>query len=164
MSRSFVFAFLPVGSKSTATAHLVRIGHRRTHTAHGEPNNIHFRFHGLNRIREMLMLIDVDSDEAIDVCEQLKDLLRGHRGNIGYIVMRSHETFKPASALGSNWWRTSLALADVRSVFYAIDRATFWTEIDEDRDRLNDPSVEGNEGAIARLATAAENAQTLANS
>ena len=158
---SFVFAFLPLGSPSTATNHAIRLGHCRTHDSKGVPTDLHFRFHGLNKCREMLLQVEVD-DEPTTAVEEVKDFMRGHKGKIGSINIETHETFKQAFSLGTNWFYSSLPLADIRAVFYSIARV-FSARIDGTEDLLRSDQTVMMTADIWPEATAAGTEQTLAN-
>jgi len=113
---SVVFAFLPIGSKSTASHHYIRLGHCSIRTSTGNPVNVANRFHGLNSVREMLLLVEVDRSDAGKVLDDLKNELRGP-GLINTVPITMFRTFT-TSALGQNWMETDLPLADVRAVMY----------------------------------------------
>ena len=119
MKRSVVYAFLPVGSRPTASTHYIRIGYHASQHSDGSRTRLHTRFNGLNSLREILLLIEVDSeilDEAMDV---IKMRIQGP-GTINTVSIKFHETFKTAYRLGHAWFETKLPLADVREVFYQI--------------------------------------------
>ena len=116
MNKSVVFAFLPIGSKSTASHHFVRLGHCTVRTTAGNPVNVANRFHGLNSVREMLLLVEVDRCDAGKVLDDLKNELRGP-GTINTVPINMFRTFT-TSVLGQNWMETDLPLADVRAVMY----------------------------------------------
>ena len=59
--------------------------------------------------------------EAEDFLDSLKFLLRGP-GLINTIDIKHFVTFKQATDLGLLWWRTELPLADLRAVFYDIQK------------------------------------------
>ena len=120
-TKSMIFAFLPIGCPSTASTHTIRIGHCRKRDSADAPNNVCFRFHGLNQIREMMMLVDVDQDKATDAIEEVKDMLRGP-GTLDTIKIKSFQTFEQASDLGVSWFRSSLPLADIRACFYEVGK------------------------------------------
>ena len=113
---SVVFAFLPIGSKSTASHHYIRLGHCSIRTSAGNPVNVANRFHGLNSVREMLLLVEVDRSDAGKVLDDLKNELRGP-GLINTVPITMFRTFT-TSALGQNWMETDLPLADIRAVMY----------------------------------------------
>jgi len=106
---------LPIGSKSTASHHYIRLGHCSIRTSAGNPVNVANRFHGLNSVREMLLLVD-DRSDAGKVLDDLKNELRGP-GLINTVPITMFRTFT-TSALGQNWMETDLPLADVRAVMY----------------------------------------------
>ena len=116
MNKSVVFAFLPIGSKSTASHHYVRLGHCTVRSSSGNPVNVANRFHGLNSVREMLLLVEVDRHDAGKVLDDLKNELRGP-GLINTVPITMFRTFT-TSALGQNWMETDLPLADIRAVMY----------------------------------------------
>ena len=116
MNKSVVFAFLPIGSKSTASHHFVRLGHCTVRTTAGNPVNVANRFHGLNSVREMLLLVEVDRCDAGKVLDDLKNELRGP-GTINTVPITMFRTFT-TSVLGQNWMETDLPLADIRAVMY----------------------------------------------
>ena len=118
MNKSVVFAFLPIGSKSTASHHYVRLGHCTVRTTAGNPVNVANRFHGLNSVREMLLLVEVDRCDAGKVLDDLKNELRGP-GTINTVPITMFRTFT-TSVLGQNWMETDLPLADIRAVMYGI--------------------------------------------
>ena len=118
MNKSVVFAFLPIGSKSTASHHYVRLGHCTVRSSSGNPVNVANRFHGLNSVREMLLLVEVDRHDAGKVLDDLKNELRGP-GTINTVPITMFRTFT-TSVLGQNWMETKLPLADVRAVMYGI--------------------------------------------
>ena len=118
MNKSVVFAFLPIGSKSTASHHYVRLGHCTTRTTAGNPVCVANRFHGLNSVREMLLLVEVDRHDAGKVLDDLKNELRGP-GTINTVPITMFRTFT-TSVLGQNWMETDLPLADLRAVLYGI--------------------------------------------
>jgi hypothetical protein len=113
---SVVFAFLPIGSKSTASHHYIRLGHCSIRTSTGNPVNVANRFHGLNSVREMLLLVAVERHDAGKMLDDLKNELRGP-GLINTVPITMFRTFT-TSALGQNWMETDLPLADVRAVMY----------------------------------------------
>ena len=113
---SVVFAFLPIGSKSTASHHYIRLGHCSIRTSTGNPVNVANRFHGLNSVREMLLLVAVERHDAGKVLDDLKNELRGP-GLINTVPITMFRTFT-TSALGQNWMETDLPLADIRAVMY----------------------------------------------
>ena len=135
-----IFAFMPVGSPSTATEHTIRLGLCKNHDSTGENVIWSFRFHGLNKPRETLFFLSLsDKREADRFLDALKSLLRGP-GKINTIDIKHFETFSQATDLGLLWWRTRLPLADVRSVFYGIQKGFEETIAermiaDENRDR-----------------------------
>ena len=116
MNKSVVFAFLPIGSKSTASHHYVRLGHCTVRSSSGNPVNVANRFHGLNSVREMLLLVEVDRGDAGKVLDDLKNELRGP-GTINSVPITMFRTFT-TSVLGQNWMETELPLADIRAVMY----------------------------------------------
>ena len=116
MNKSVVFAFLPIGSKSTASHHYVRLGHCTIRSSSGNPVNVANRFHGLNSVREMLLLVEVDRGDAGKVLDDLKNELRGP-GTINSVPITMFRTFT-TSVLGQNWMETELPLADIRAVMY----------------------------------------------
>ena len=118
MNKSVVFAFLPIGSKSTASHHFVRLGHCTVRTTAGNPVNVANRFHGLNSVREMLLLVEVDRCDAGKVLDDLKNELRGP-GTINTVPITMFRTFA-TSVLGQNWMETDLPLSDIRAVFYGV--------------------------------------------
>ena len=118
MNKSVVFGFLPIGSKSTASHHYVRLGHCTVRTTAGNPVNVANRFHGLNSVREMLLLVEVDRCDAGKVLDDLKNELRGP-GTINTVPITMFRTFT-TSVLGQNWMETDLPLSDIRAVFYGV--------------------------------------------
>ena len=92
MNKSVVFAFLPIGSKSTASHHFVRLGHCTVRTTAGNPVNVANRFHGLNSVREMLLLVEVDRCDAGKVLDDLKNELRGP-GTINTVPITMFRTY-----------------------------------------------------------------------
>ena len=118
-----IYAFLPVGSKPTATVHSVRLGMCRTRDSLGRDVVWGHRFHGLNKPRETLFYLTLNGGkrEAEDFLDSLKFLLRGP-GLINTIDIKHFVTFKQATDLGLLWWRTELPLADLRAVFYDIQK------------------------------------------
>ena len=107
------------------------------------------------------MQIEVE-DHPTRAVEDLKDYLRGHMGKIGSINIETHETFKQAFSLGTNWFHCSLPLADIRAVFYSIARA-FWAKADGTEDLLHLDPPAGMLVEPSPEATAAGTEQTLAN-
>ena len=115
-----IFAFLPVGSKSTATEHVIRLGTARTRDSLGQDVVWGHRFHGLNKPRETLFYLVVDDKKkADDFLDALKYLIRGP-GKVNTIDIKHFETFKQATDFGMLWWRCSLPLADIRAIFYDV--------------------------------------------
>ena len=115
-----IFAFLPVGSPSTATEHTIRLGLCKNQDSVGENVIWSQRFHGLNKPRETLFFLSLsDKREADKYLDALKYLLRGP-GKINTIDIKHFETFKQANDLGLLWWRTRLPLADIRAIFYDV--------------------------------------------
>ncbi|MAW77954.1 MAG: hypothetical protein CMJ95_11300 [Planctomycetes bacterium] len=107
------------------------------------------------------MQVEVD-DEPTTAVEEVKDFMRGHKGKIGSINIESHETFKQAFSLGTNWFYSSLPLADIRAVFYSIARV-FSARIDGTEDLLRSDQTVMMTADIWPEATAAGTEQTLAN-
>ena len=141
MKRSVVYAFLPVGSRPTASTHYIRIGYHASQHSDGSRTRLHTRFNGLNSLREILLLIEVDSeilDEAMDV---IKMRIQGP-GTINTVSIKFHETFKTAYRLGHAWFETKLPLADVRAVFYQLAD-----------DMCADASAHGNAQSLAPRAS-----------
>ena len=115
-----IFAFLPVGSPSTATEHTIRLGLCKNQDSVGENVIWSQRFHGLNKPRETLFFLSLsDKREADKYLDALKYLLRGP-GKINTIEIKHFETFSQANDLGLLWWRTRLPLADIRAIFYDV--------------------------------------------
>ena len=117
--RSVLYAFLPVGSRATACTHYIRIGYHASKHSDGSRTRLGTRFNGLNTVREVLLMIEVDSDELNEVMDRVKMRIQGP-GTINTVSIKFHETFKVAYGLGHAWYETKLPLADVRAVFYEI--------------------------------------------
>ena len=114
--RSVLYAFLPIGSPATASTHYIRIGYHACKHSDGSRTRLGNRFNGLNTVREVLLMIEVDSDEINEMMDGVK--MRLHA--INTVSVKFHETFKVAYGLGHAWYETKLPLADVRAVFYEI--------------------------------------------
>ena len=134
---SVVFAFLPIGSKSTASHHFIRVGHCTIRSSNGNPVNIANRFHGLNSVREMLLLVEVDRSDAGRVLDDLKNLLRGPEV-INTIQITMFRTFT-TSLLGQNWMESDLPLADIRAVLYGAAFRLGGQKNASSSDLLSDP-------------------------
>ena len=150
-----IFAFLPVGSKPTATVHSVRLGMCRTRDSLGRDVVWGHRFHGLNKPRETLFYLTMNGGkrEAEDFLDSLKFLLRGP-GLINTIDIKHFVTFKQATDLGMLWWRCSLPLADIRAIFYDVQAGFEETIAEqkigaENRDRrVQAPREQAQPGAV----------------
>ena len=116
--RSIVYAFLPLGSASTAKTHYIRLGHACKHSD-GTLARLATRFHGLNRVRELLLVVEVNSCDVHLAMDTIGLTLSGP-GSANGIRIENHTTFETAYRLGQSWRETTLPLADVRAVFYHI--------------------------------------------
>ena len=117
--RSVVYAFLPVGSKPTDHKKYVRIGHHSTKHTDGTHARLSARFNGLNSIREVLLMIEVDRSEIPRVYDYMRMLIMGP-GTLNGVQLKFHDTITNAWSLGTSWFVTKLPLADLRAVFYEI--------------------------------------------
>ena len=117
--RSVLYAFLPVGSRSTACTHYIRIGYHASKHSDGSRTRLGTRFNGLNSVREVLLLIEVDSDNLDEAMDHIKMRIQGP-GTINTVSIKFHETFRAAYRLGHAWYETKLPLADIRAVFYQM--------------------------------------------
>ena len=152
--RSVLYAFLPIGSPATASTHYIRIGYHACKHSDGSRTRLGNRFNGLNTVREVLLMIEVDSDEINEMMDGVKMRLHGP-GTINTVSVKFHETFKVAYGLGHAWYETKLPLADVRAVFYEIAD-----------DICGDAASQGNAQSLAprtkpRLPTLAAAVETL---
>ena len=80
----------------------------------------------------MLLLVDVEQDQATRAVDELKMDLRGP-GTINTVEIKCFETFEQASDLGVSWFWTRLPLADVRACFYTLAKRYEAKYADEDR-------------------------------
>jgi hypothetical protein len=117
--RSVLYAFLPIGSRATACTHYLRIGYHASKHSDGSRTRLGTRFNGLNSVREVLLLIEVDSEKLDEVMDRVKMRIQGP-GTINTVSIKFHETFKAAYRLGHAWFETKLPLADIRAVFYEL--------------------------------------------
>ena len=117
--RSVVYAFLPVGSKPTDLRKYVRIGHHASKHTDGSRARLGTRFNGLNSVREVLLMIEVDRPEVPRVYDFLRMQIMGP-GRLNGVNLQFQKTFRNAWELGTSWFETKLPLADVRAVFYEI--------------------------------------------
>ena len=121
MARSVVYAFLPVGSAPCDEAQYIRIGYHACKFSHGVQCKLRARFGGLNSVREILFMVEVESDKRGQVLDYLRMRLQGPGMAIGNTLrIEFHKTFKMQHDLGNSWYRTKLPVADVRAVFYEI--------------------------------------------
>ena len=120
MTRTVVFAFLPVGCQRSEFQY-IRIGYFSPKTSDGIQGTLHSRFSGLNSVREILFMIEVDSSRRNRVMDYLQTALLGPGTAIGGTLrIVFHETFKNALNIGRSWYRTRLPLADIRGFFYEL--------------------------------------------
>jgi hypothetical protein len=70
-------------------------------------------------VREVLLLIEVDSEKLDEVMDRVKMRMMGP-GTINTVSIKFHETFQMAYRLGHAWYETKLPLADLRAVFYEM--------------------------------------------
>ena len=117
--RSIVYAFLPLGSLPTAETHYIRIGYHACKHSDGTRARLATRFHGLNRVRELLLMIEVDTCDVHQVLDHIQIVLSGP-STVAGVCIQTHTTFENAYRLGQAWRMTTLALADVRAVFREI--------------------------------------------
>ena len=119
VKRSVLYAFLPIGSRSTASTHYIRIGYHASKHSDGSRTRLGTRFNGLNSVREVLLLIEVDSGNLDEAMDRMKMRLQGP-GTINTVSIKFHETFMVAYRLGHAWLETKLPLADLRAIFYQL--------------------------------------------
>ena len=93
--RSVVYAFLPLGSKPTDLKKYVRIGHHATKHTDGSRARLNTRFNGLNTVREVLLMIEVDRSEVPRVYDYMRVLIMGP-GTKGEILTTNRR-------LSTNW-------------------------------------------------------------
>ena len=117
--RSVVYAFLPLGSKPTDLKKYVRIGHHATKHTDGSRARLSTRFNGLNTVREVLLMIEVDRPEVPRVYDYMRMLIMGP-GTLNGVQLKFHDTITNAWSLGTAWFETKLPLADLRAVFYEV--------------------------------------------
>jgi hypothetical protein len=118
--RVVVYAFLPLGSRPTAECHYIRIGHHASLHSDGTAARLNARFHGLNSVREVLLMVEVDSHEMARAEDHIRMKLQGPC-TINTVSIKFHETFPVAYKMGHSWYETKLPLADVRAVFYELE-------------------------------------------
>ena len=75
--RSIVYAFLPLGSLPSADTHYVRLGYHACKHSDGTRARLATRFHGLNRVRELLLMIEVNTTDVHMVLDQIQIVLSG---------------------------------------------------------------------------------------
>ena len=117
--RSIVYAFLPLGSLPTAETHYIRIGYHACKHSDGTRARLSTRFHGLNRVRELLLMIEVNTNDVHRVLDHIQIVLSGP-STVSGVCIQTHTTFEHAYRLGQAWRKTTLPLADVRAVFRGI--------------------------------------------
>ena len=117
--RSIVYAFLPLGSLPTAETHYIRLGYHACKHSDGTRARLNTRFHGLNRVRELLLMVEVDTNDVHHVLDQIQIVLSGPC-TVSGVFIENHTTFENAYRLGQAWRKSTLALSDVRAVFHHI--------------------------------------------
>jgi hypothetical protein len=117
--RSIVYAFLPLGSLPTADTHYIRLGYHACKHSDGTRARLATRFHGLNRVRELLLMIEVNTTDVHQHLDHIQIVLSGPC-TVSGVVIKNHTTFENAYRLGQAWRMTTLPLADVRAVFQHI--------------------------------------------
>jgi hypothetical protein len=117
--RSIVYAFLPLGSLPSADTHYVRLGYHACKHSDGTRARLATRFHGLNRVRELLLMIEVNTTDVHQHLDHIQIVLSGPC-TVSGVVIKNHTTFENAYRLGQAWRMTGLPLADVRTVFQHI--------------------------------------------
>ena len=119
VKRSVVYAFLPLGCKPTDLRKYLRIGHHSSMHSDGTRARLSTRFNGLNSVREVLLMIEVDQTEVPRVYDFLRMQIMGP-GRMNGVNLEFQKTFTNAWNLGTSWFETKLPLGDVRAVFYEI--------------------------------------------
>ena len=117
--KSIVYAFLPLGSLPTAETHYIRIGYHACKHSDGTQARLATRFHGLNRVRELLLMLEVDTNDVHQHLDHIQILLSGP-SNVAGVRIETHTTFEHAYRLGQSWRKTNLPLFGVRAVFREI--------------------------------------------
>ncbi len=117
--RSIVYAFLPLGSLPTAETHYIRVGYHACKHSDGTRSRLATRFHGLNRVRELLLMIEVNTTDVHQHLDHIQILLSGP-STVAGVCIGCHTTFENAYLLGQSWRKTTLPLSDVRAVFREI--------------------------------------------
>ena len=117
--RSIVYAFLPLGSLPTAETHYIRVGYHACKHSDGTRARLATRFHGLNRVRELLLMIEVNTNDVHQVLDHIQIVLSGPC-TVADVFIETHTTFENAYRLGQAWRMTTLPLSDVRAVFRHI--------------------------------------------
>ena len=117
--RSIVYAFLPLGSLPTAETHYIRIGYHACKHSDGTRARLATRFHGLNRMRELLLMIEVNTNDVHQHLDHVQIVLSGPC-TVADVFIENHTTFENAYRLGQAWRMTTLPLSDVRAVFRHI--------------------------------------------
>ena len=117
--RSIVYAFLPLGSLPTAETHYIRVGYHACKHSDGTRARLATRFHGLNRVRELLLMIEVNTNDVHQHLDHIQIVLSGPC-TVADVFIENHTTFENAYRLGQAWRMTTLPLSDVRAVFRHI--------------------------------------------